>query len=91
MDVWIRQIRHYDYLTSKKAFRGSDATAHGMQTGQFLVGDPDSLTQQILEQRAATGAGVLVIRPEMSDMPLADVADGLELFAREVLSVVHAA
>jgi alkanesulfonate monooxygenase SsuD/methylene tetrahydromethanopterin reductase-like flavin-dependent oxidoreductase (luciferase family) len=62
-----------------------------MQSGQFLVGDPDSLTQQILEQRAVTGAGVLVIRPEMGDMPLDDVAAGLELFSHEVLPAVHAA
>jgi alkanesulfonate monooxygenase SsuD/methylene tetrahydromethanopterin reductase-like flavin-dependent oxidoreductase (luciferase family) len=85
------KIRTYDYLTERRAFRGADRTAHGRQTGQFLVGDPDSLTEQILSQRAATGAGVLVIRPELGDMSLDEVADGLELFAREVLPTVHAA
>ncbi|HEV8457403.1 MAG TPA: hypothetical protein VGR44_03825, partial [Methylomirabilota bacterium] len=68
---------------------GSDATAHGMETGQFLIGDPDTLTENILAQRAATGAGVLVIRPELGHMSIQEVQEGMELFAREVLPVVH--
>ncbi len=83
--------RSYDYLKGERAFRGSDATAHGRDTGQFLVGDPDTLTEQILSQKAATGAGVMVIRPELGDMPLEEVEAGLELFAREVLPVVQKA
>jgi alkanesulfonate monooxygenase SsuD/methylene tetrahydromethanopterin reductase-like flavin-dependent oxidoreductase (luciferase family) len=83
------QIRHYDYLGEKKAFRGGNRTKQGIESGQFLVGDPDTLTERILEQRAATGAGVLVIRPEMGDMPLSDVADGLDLFAKEVLPAIR--
>jgi alkanesulfonate monooxygenase SsuD/methylene tetrahydromethanopterin reductase-like flavin-dependent oxidoreductase (luciferase family) len=81
--------RTYDYLTSGKAFRGSDATAHGRETGQFLIGDPDSLLEQIKHQQQTTGAGVLVIRPELGNMPLSEVEDGLTLFAREVLPTVH--
>jgi len=86
------RVRTYDYLTrSERAFRGGDRTVEGMRSGQFLAGDPDSLAEQILEQRKVTGAGVLVIRPEMGNTPLDEVAAGLELFAREVLPVVHKA
>jgi len=85
------QLRTYDYLTTKKAFRGGNRTKQGIESGQFLVGDPDTLIERILEQRAATGAGVLVIRPEMGDMPLDEVAAGLELFSREVLPAIRAA
>ena len=60
-----------------------------MASDQFLVGDPDSLTEQILAQQRATGAGMLIIRPELGDMTIQDVGDGLELFAREVLPVLH--
>ncbi len=83
------QRRSYDYLTTKRAFRGSDATTHGRETGQFLVGDPDSLVEQIEQQQRATGAGVLVIRPELGNMPLDEVEAGLALFAREVLPAVQ--
>jgi len=83
------QMRSYDYLSTKQAFRGADATTHGMETGQFLVGDPESLIEQITAQQRATGAGMLVIRPEMGNMPLDEVTEGLELFAREVLPVVQ--
>jgi alkanesulfonate monooxygenase SsuD/methylene tetrahydromethanopterin reductase-like flavin-dependent oxidoreductase (luciferase family) len=83
-------VRSYDYLSAKKAFRGAAWNAAGMQSGQFLVGDPDTLTDQILAQHQATGAGVLVIRPELGDMSLQEVTDGLELFSREVLPILRA-
>jgi len=53
------------------------------------VGDPDTLIERIPGQRAATGDGVLVIRPEMGDMPLDEVAAGLELFFKEVLPAIR--
>lgn len=59
--------------------------------GQYLVGDPDSITEQILGQREACNANVLVIRPEMGAMNLDEVGDMMELFAREVLPVVQKA
>ena len=60
-----------------------------IKSGHFLLGDPDSLIQQITEQQKATNAGVLVIRPEMGALSLDEVTEGLALFAREVLPVVH--
>lgn len=83
------QVRNYDYLTTKKAFRGASWNMEGMRSGQFIVGDPDTVTEQIIAQQKATGAGVLIIRPELGDMSIKDVGDGLELFAREVLPVVR--
>jgi len=53
------------------------------------VGDPDHLTEEIIAQQKATGAGVLVIRPEMGVLSIDEVIEGLDLFAREVLPFVH--
>jgi alkanesulfonate monooxygenase SsuD/methylene tetrahydromethanopterin reductase-like flavin-dependent oxidoreductase (luciferase family) len=85
------RVRSYDYLGGKRAFVGAAWNAEGMRSGQFLVGDPDSLTEQILEQQRATGAGVLIIQTELGDMTLQAVGDGLELFAREVLPALRRA
>ncbi|HEY3117042.1 MAG TPA: hypothetical protein VGK54_09890, partial [Chloroflexota bacterium] len=60
-----------------------------IKSGHFLLGDPNSLIQQITEQQKATSAGVLVIRPEMGNMPLQEAGDGMELFAREALPVLR--
>jgi len=57
----------------------------------FLIGDPDSITEQILHQREVTGAGVVAIRLELGDVNLDEVTDNLELFAREVLPVLRKA
>jgi alkanesulfonate monooxygenase SsuD/methylene tetrahydromethanopterin reductase-like flavin-dependent oxidoreductase (luciferase family) len=83
-------VRSYGYLTTvERPFQGAAATVEGRASGQFLVGDPESLVQEITAQQQATGAGVLVIRPEMGALSLDEVIDGLELFAKEVLPVVH--
>ena len=82
--------RSYDYGSHLGRPAGSGRTQEGYAGGQFLCGDPDTVTQQIVEQRAACGnPGVLVIRPEVGFMSLEEVGDGLELFAREVLPVVR--
>lgn len=82
-------VRSYDYLTTvERPFQGAAATMEGRGSGQFLVGDPTHLVEEITAQQKATGAGVLVIRPEMGAMSLDDVMDGLALFSREVLPVV---
>ncbi len=82
--------RTYDYGSRLGRPAGSGLTAEGYAGGQFLVGDPETVTRQIVEQREACGnPGVLVIRPEIGTMSLQEVGDGLELFAREVLPVVR--
>jgi alkanesulfonate monooxygenase SsuD/methylene tetrahydromethanopterin reductase-like flavin-dependent oxidoreductase (luciferase family) len=82
--------RSYDYGSRLGRPAGSGRTPEGYAGGQFLCGDPDTVTEQIVEQRAACGnPGVLVIRPEVGFMSLEEVGDGLELFAREVLPVVR--
>ena len=58
-------------------------------SSEFRVQSPEPITEQIVQRQRATGAGVLVIRPEMGALTLNEVADGLELFAAEVLPVVH--
>jgi hypothetical protein len=62
-----------------------------METGQFLAGTPDSLTEAILSQSKSCNAGVMVIRPEAANLSLDEVAENMELFAREVLPVLHKA
>jgi alkanesulfonate monooxygenase SsuD/methylene tetrahydromethanopterin reductase-like flavin-dependent oxidoreductase (luciferase family) len=82
--------RTYDYGAHLGRPAGSGRTREGYTGGQFLVGDPNTVTQQILEQRAACGnPGVLVIRPEIGNMSLQEVGDGLELFAKEVMPILH--
>ncbi len=82
--------RTYEYGSRLGRPAGSGLSPEGYAGGQFLVGDPEMITRQIVEQRAACGnPGVLVIRPEIGTMSLQEVGDGLELFAREVLPVVR--
>jgi alkanesulfonate monooxygenase SsuD/methylene tetrahydromethanopterin reductase-like flavin-dependent oxidoreductase (luciferase family) len=82
--------RTYDYGSRLGRPAGSGRTLEGYSGGQFLVGDPDTVTSQIIEQRAGCGnPDVLVIRPEIGTMTLEEVGDGLELFAREVLPTIR--
>ncbi len=76
------------YSWKKEGGRPERGVGWGMaqiKSGHYLLGDPESLTRQIIEQQKATNAGVLVIRPEMGNMTLQEAGDGMELFAREVL------
>jgi alkanesulfonate monooxygenase SsuD/methylene tetrahydromethanopterin reductase-like flavin-dependent oxidoreductase (luciferase family) len=82
--------RSFAYRTQPRSARAG-RTLRGMEGGAYLIGDPDSLTEQILEQRQECDAGVLIIRPEMGHMSLDEVANRLELFAREVLPTVQKA
>ncbi|MEA2640371.1 MAG: hypothetical protein QOF51_1765 [Chloroflexota bacterium] len=83
--------RTYDYGSRLGRPAGSGRSAEGYAGGQFLAGVPDTMTQEIIEQREACGKpDVLVIRPEIGAMSLDEVGDGLELFAREVLPTLHA-
>jgi alkanesulfonate monooxygenase SsuD/methylene tetrahydromethanopterin reductase-like flavin-dependent oxidoreductase (luciferase family) len=80
------------YSWKKDGGRPARGVGRGMsqvQSGHYLLGDPDSLIEQIVEQQKATGAGVLVIRPEVGNLSLPEVADSMELFAREVLPAIR--
>jgi alkanesulfonate monooxygenase SsuD/methylene tetrahydromethanopterin reductase-like flavin-dependent oxidoreductase (luciferase family) len=85
------QVRTFAYARDGSRPDRSGRNLEGLRGGGYLVGDPESMTEQILEQRAACNAGVLVIRPELGRLTLDQVGDSLELFAREVLPVLHAA
>jgi alkanesulfonate monooxygenase SsuD/methylene tetrahydromethanopterin reductase-like flavin-dependent oxidoreductase (luciferase family) len=83
-------IRRYTYRGYGRdgGREGGRRSMRAIEAGTFIAGDPDSVTQQIIDQQRETGAGVLVIRPEMGGLTLDEVADGLDLFAKEVLPVV---
>lgn len=84
------KLRTYSYRQAEgPAVRGVGRGLEQIRSGHFLLGDPESLTTQILEQCHTCKAGVLVIRPEMGNMGLDEVAEGLELFAREALPVLR--
>jgi alkanesulfonate monooxygenase SsuD/methylene tetrahydromethanopterin reductase-like flavin-dependent oxidoreductase (luciferase family) len=84
------KVRSYDYLTAVDSpFQGAAMSVEGRCSGQFLAGDPDSITEEIIAQQKATGAGVLVVRSELGSVHLAEALEGLELFAREVLPVIQ--
>jgi len=86
-----RATRSYSHQQQGARQVGEHRTEEAMHSGSFLVGDPDSITEQILHQREVTGAGVVAIRLELGDVDLAEVTENLELFAREVLPVLKKA
>jgi alkanesulfonate monooxygenase SsuD/methylene tetrahydromethanopterin reductase-like flavin-dependent oxidoreductase (luciferase family) len=80
------------YTWKKAGGRPDRGAGRGMaqiKSGHYLIGDPESLTRQIVEQQQATNAGVLIVRPEMGNMTLQEAGDGMELFAREVLPAIR--
>jgi alkanesulfonate monooxygenase SsuD/methylene tetrahydromethanopterin reductase-like flavin-dependent oxidoreductase (luciferase family) len=83
-------VRTYTYREGARSgrSRGGRTTA-AIERGSFFAGDPDAVIQQIIAQKEATGAGVLVLRPEMSSMTLDEVADELDLFAKEVYPAIR--
>jgi alkanesulfonate monooxygenase SsuD/methylene tetrahydromethanopterin reductase-like flavin-dependent oxidoreductase (luciferase family) len=104
-NAYPREIEHRDlrelergrytpktYTWKKDGGRPARGVGRGMEqvrNGHFLLGDPEELTRQIIEQRKTTNAGVLVIRPEMGNMSLQETTQGMELFAKEVLPVLR--
>ncbi|HEX9878766.1 MAG TPA: LLM class flavin-dependent oxidoreductase [Candidatus Binatia bacterium] len=58
---------------------------HIIDQGLCIIGDPDSVTQQIRSQQKALGAGTMMIYAPFATMPLDMATRSLELFAREVL------
>lgn len=81
----------YEYLGGRREDRreGRRNLDQMMTQGVYLLGDPDSIIQQIAQQKQMCDASVLVVRPEMGHLSLDHVGDMMELFAREVLPEVH--
>ncbi len=86
-----RATRSYDHQKTRRRRAGEHRTEEAVRGGSFLVGDPDSITEQILHQREVTGAGIIAIRLELGDVDLDEVTENLELFSREVLPVLRKA
>lgn len=83
-------VRSYTYRSQGGNGRGPRGrTLNAIERGTFIAGDPDAVTEQIIQQQKQTGAGVLVIRPEMGVLTLDQVADELDLFAKEVLPEIR--
>jgi len=84
------KVRTYDYLTAVDSpFQGAAMTVPGYCSGQFLAGTPDEIIEEVIRQKEATGAGVLVVRSEVGSVNLDEALEGLKLFAKEVLPVVQ--
>jgi alkanesulfonate monooxygenase SsuD/methylene tetrahydromethanopterin reductase-like flavin-dependent oxidoreductase (luciferase family) len=83
-------VRTYTYREGARTgrSRGGRTTA-AIDRGTFIAGDPDMVIEQIIAQHEATGAGVLVLRPEMGSLTLDEVADQLDLFAKEVYPAIR--
>ncbi|MBM2812357.1 MAG: class flavin-dependent oxidoreductase, partial [Chloroflexi bacterium] len=86
--------RSYAYQAVRKAsldqrVRRTIEDVH--RDGDWLVGDPDAVTEQILRQRKECNADVLVIRPEMGTLSFEEIERQLELFAKEVLPALKKA
>jgi alkanesulfonate monooxygenase SsuD/methylene tetrahydromethanopterin reductase-like flavin-dependent oxidoreductase (luciferase family) len=83
--------RTYEYGAHLGRPAGGGRSETGFSGGQFLIGDPDAIIQQVIEQREACGnPGVLVIRPEVGHLGLQEVGDRMELFAKEVMPTIQA-
>ena len=85
--------RSYEYLGGDPgdfASRAGTSFEEMQANGTYVVGDPDSVAEQLVRQQQTLGAGVLIVRPELTGMPLDQVVAGLELFAREVLPTLQA-
>src|SRR5579871_2283550 len=92
-DLERERFVHKTYSWKKSGGRPERGVGWGMEqvkNGHFLLGDPDTLLEQIIAQQKETNAGVLIIRPEMGNMSLQEAGDGMELFAREVLPALRA-
>jgi alkanesulfonate monooxygenase SsuD/methylene tetrahydromethanopterin reductase-like flavin-dependent oxidoreductase (luciferase family) len=82
-------LRSYDYREQARVGRSlGGRTLNAITNGTFIAGDPDAVIEQIISQQKATGAGVLVVRPEMGALTLDEVSDELDLFAKEVYPVI---
>nr|NIQ79375.1 LLM class flavin-dependent oxidoreductase [Anaerolineae bacterium] len=86
-----RATRSYSHQKVPRRQGGEHRTEAAIRSGSFLVGDPESITEQILNLRKVTGAGVVAIRLELGDVDLDQVTENLELFSREVLPVLRKA
>jgi alkanesulfonate monooxygenase SsuD/methylene tetrahydromethanopterin reductase-like flavin-dependent oxidoreductase (luciferase family) len=83
-------VRSYTYRSQGGGGRAPGGrTLNAIDRGTFIAGDSDAVIEQITQQQKQTGAGVLVIRPEMGALTLDQVADELDLFAKEVLPVIR--
>jgi alkanesulfonate monooxygenase SsuD/methylene tetrahydromethanopterin reductase-like flavin-dependent oxidoreductase (luciferase family) len=83
----------YEFLSVPRSARrstGGTRTVEALaERGQYVIGDPEAVTQQIVDQQQQTNTSVLIIRPEMGHLSLDDTARMLELFSKEVLPVVQ--
>ena len=95
----LRELKRDKYTPHSYAYRSTRVEDRQARTGQsveemqergqYLVGDPDSIIEQILRQHAHCNAEVLVIRPEMGGLNMTQVTAMMELFAKEVLPVLR--
>ena len=53
--------------------------------GLCIVGDPDTVTQEIKHQQEVLGVGTYMLYSPFSTLPLSLATKSLELFAKEVL------
>ena len=83
----------YEFLSAPRSARrstGGTRTVEALaERGQYVIGDPAAVTQQIIDQQKLTNTSVLVIRPEMGHLSLNETSKMLELFSKEVLPVVQ--
>jgi alkanesulfonate monooxygenase SsuD/methylene tetrahydromethanopterin reductase-like flavin-dependent oxidoreductase (luciferase family) len=62
----------------------------GYDQSNLMIGTPDMIIERIIESQKACSFSEMTLMPQFGTMPYEEAAQSVELFAREVLPVVHA-
>ena len=79
-----------NYMRARRELAGRDFEEM-KRNGLYLVGDADAVAEQILNQREACGANVIIAQPEVGARALEDILISLEIFSERSLPALQEA
>lgn len=74
---------------SAAAARENKPAPRGYDQSNLMIGTPDMIIERIIESQKACSFSEMTLMPQFGTMPYEEAARSVELFAREVLPVVH--
>src|SRR5690606_11570007 len=74
---------------SAAAARENKPAPRGYDQSNLMIGTPDMIIERIIESQKACYFSEMTLMPQFGTMPYEEAARSVELFAREVLPVVH--
>ena len=76
--------------TAPDASAAKDKPApRGYDQSNLMIGTPDTIIERIVESQKACSFSEMTLMPQFGTMPYEEAAKSIELFAKEVLPVVH--